>query len=591
MDTLTSALAAADEAALTALANKGIYKRACKDIEQTELVCTRQADCAEVQLGGETVTVRVPLTESKCSCVSRTVCRHIIGAILMLRNAIPPEDAAADSVPAAEIPEVQPEAPEPPPRIPEVPAKKAAKPAAKAPDMRAAAACAEDALTLIGELLIRGLVRFSDGTPDAFDAAAVRCHALRMADAERVLRDIGVRLRDCLAHRSSFRTGDLTRRICEAVRMLEHLTSQNASPDDLGVFKQRYDDVYERLVLLPVGQRALTTGEYAGNLYYFLDSERGQFLTFSDLRPVFYEKRAQHAAPARPWGLNVPIGKMMKKQMTLQNAKCSGRQLSSSQETQLLSHTDAKLDCEAVRGLIIRDFRQIAVQCAEQDAQTEQLFFVQPERCLECRFDKHAQQMMILLEDACGNAVYVKVKYRAEVKTFVGQIETIGKRMLEHPEIRYTWLVSAYIENGELILFPIEAYDFIRPVTKPEIPLPAHFGDLSHGYYADHILTLMQRIRAQMDLTFECGLHAGASENTELTETCGQYGMEGLRGLTASFLQKAAAYRHSMAAGCRNVLSAMAELESYLAAAEQLLNTVSALYQMKGKQNHALHTE
>ena len=88
MNELTKALSLADEDFLISLANKGIYKRAGKDIEGISPEITDNGNSAEVKIGGETVTVKVPLTDCKCTCVSRTVCRHIIGALLIMKNTI-----------------------------------------------------------------------------------------------------------------------------------------------------------------------------------------------------------------------------------------------------------------------------------------------------------------------------------------------------------------------------------------------------------------------------------------------------------------------------------------------------------------------
>ena len=88
MEKLKKALLFADENFLISLSNKGTYKRACKDIEQETPDFDLNEDSATVRTGGETCTICVPLAESKCTCVSRGICRHIVGAIITLRNNI-----------------------------------------------------------------------------------------------------------------------------------------------------------------------------------------------------------------------------------------------------------------------------------------------------------------------------------------------------------------------------------------------------------------------------------------------------------------------------------------------------------------------
>ncbi|MBQ8011945.1 MAG: hypothetical protein IJ265_10355, partial [Oscillospiraceae bacterium] len=92
MEELKTALAAADEAYLTGMSNKGLYKRACKDIDGAQVEAEYDGNTAKVSLCGETCTITAPLWESKCSCPSRSVCRHIIGAVLWLKQQLS-EDA------------------------------------------------------------------------------------------------------------------------------------------------------------------------------------------------------------------------------------------------------------------------------------------------------------------------------------------------------------------------------------------------------------------------------------------------------------------------------------------------------------------
>lgn len=77
-------LAQIDDEYLVGLANKGIVKRAYKDREETAIEIVKLDEEVEIKVGGETVLIRYPLGESKCSCPSRSICRHIVLAILVL---------------------------------------------------------------------------------------------------------------------------------------------------------------------------------------------------------------------------------------------------------------------------------------------------------------------------------------------------------------------------------------------------------------------------------------------------------------------------------------------------------------------------
>ena len=79
-------LAAANDDYLAGLCNKGTVKRAYKELAEVQTEIRQQEDGFEVQVGEETCQICLPLGDSKCSCVSRSICKHIIIAILKVRE-------------------------------------------------------------------------------------------------------------------------------------------------------------------------------------------------------------------------------------------------------------------------------------------------------------------------------------------------------------------------------------------------------------------------------------------------------------------------------------------------------------------------
>lgn len=104
MDEWRERLAGIDDDYLIGISNKGIVKRAYKDMEEGRLMeegpSVEEENSMEgaaagigalgeevvVKVGAETVTVRFPLGESKCTCPSRSICRHVVHGILILRE-------------------------------------------------------------------------------------------------------------------------------------------------------------------------------------------------------------------------------------------------------------------------------------------------------------------------------------------------------------------------------------------------------------------------------------------------------------------------------------------------------------------------
>ena len=76
-------VAYANEDFLVTLANKGLYKRALKDLETTgriELIGSTQL---QVVLDDVTVTLHESVAQSTCTCPSKTICKHVLMAVLV----------------------------------------------------------------------------------------------------------------------------------------------------------------------------------------------------------------------------------------------------------------------------------------------------------------------------------------------------------------------------------------------------------------------------------------------------------------------------------------------------------------------------
>ncbi len=76
-----------DDDYLVGLSNKGIVKRSYKDLADATIAITETAECIEISLEDVSCKLYVPLGDSKCSCPSRSMCKHIVmGAIAVKRR-------------------------------------------------------------------------------------------------------------------------------------------------------------------------------------------------------------------------------------------------------------------------------------------------------------------------------------------------------------------------------------------------------------------------------------------------------------------------------------------------------------------------
>jgi len=102
-------LAAFDDDALAALANKGLLRRAAKDLEKAApTVAEATADALVLAVGEHRVRLdRGGPAQAKCSCPATTTCQHVLTAVLALQRAPAADDdpaAGAASVPTSDGP-------------------------------------------------------------------------------------------------------------------------------------------------------------------------------------------------------------------------------------------------------------------------------------------------------------------------------------------------------------------------------------------------------------------------------------------------------------------------------------------------------
>ena len=92
MDTLKALIKNVDEDYLIGLSNKGTVKRAAKDLEKESPQLAWEDGEAKVTLKEECCTLRSPLGESGCTCPSHSICRHIITAVLWMKQELAKEE-------------------------------------------------------------------------------------------------------------------------------------------------------------------------------------------------------------------------------------------------------------------------------------------------------------------------------------------------------------------------------------------------------------------------------------------------------------------------------------------------------------------
>ena len=560
MEALKNMLLQVDDEYLTGLCNKGTVKRAYKDLDQEKPSAVWQETETEVTLKEAVCRIRMPLGESTCTCPSRSICRHIITAILYLKKN-QPEDEKEEKAPpktaeesqeilfgkealkqaleqeiieypieklkracgnkryrelldylhAGEQPQIQ-EGTIITVKVPwEDTAVKLLSPlefstctcksrelcSHKAQaillfqlhrkavtleqlkrltesneewnhqELAQAAASIKEGIRLH---LMTGLSRLSPEAAESMERLAVISHGAGLAAFETSLRKIASEYRLYFERSQAFRTEGLLEQLLTLYQMaesLEHTKDSEKLRTLAGSFRDTYRPV-SRLHLTAMGSRSFhsKTG-YEGEIYYFLEPEKGSFYTWTDARPVFYEGVRRRPLGGgeqawAPWGLNCSREQMMDLEFYLTHAKAAaGGKLSVSQETKSEIVGIRDFGSDEIRKAVFWDYEKLLENCfgaCGQEEEGERLVLAGAFHCQEGNFDTVHQRFSMDISDGKGRKITVAVAYSKEEKLTIRVLERLSERLKKETDQTLVFFGIPYLEQGKLCLYPIEVF-------------------------------------------------------------------------------------------------------------------------------------
>ena len=618
MGELMNVIKTADDEYLTGLTNKGTVKRAYKDMETSEISAEYGESEIIVNVGGEKCTIKNPLAESKCSCPSRSICRHIITAILWLKGNVQeevkeaeikqPDKALTDELSSyplkvlekamkkkyyteflqkAEkgiLPEIE-ESGIISVKIDDMTVRliepleysscschskdlcshkaaailawqikhkivvpKIEKTISVEIDFTKAQDTAEYALKFLSGILSDGLVRLSEDMAEHAETVAVMCHNARLADSERQIREIGSRLEKYISHSPEFNAEKLYFLVMESIALLKKILNCESAKEISkysGEFKAEYI-LCEDMELIPVTYRHFSAPDYEGNIYYFVNKDvnsENQFLTFSTVRPKFYENsRTRSSYSSAVWGLTGNMADIMKNEIRLKKPKVANGKLSSSNDTtaEILDKRD--MNTSAIGRKLYTDFAKMMYETFSKKAENEndRLIFIAADKCISSEFDEITQSQKILLEDRYKNRLYLKARYSNESSDIIDRLEKIGRIMIANPGIKYVVFGSTYIENGRCYIYPIAVFDDIY-VSRAGSQM-SFFSESSGAYR--FFSELFENVQNMLGDVIQCGinsfdLYTQISDNADESKKMGLLELGGmLERLSESFKAK-----------------------------------------------------
>jgi hypothetical protein len=104
LERIRSAAALLDDDALAALANRGLVRRARKDLElQPPKLVGEAGERVVLEVEGSRVAVDERFASSTCTCPASGICRHILGAIMFLATQLPAAPTATTTTAEGEV--------------------------------------------------------------------------------------------------------------------------------------------------------------------------------------------------------------------------------------------------------------------------------------------------------------------------------------------------------------------------------------------------------------------------------------------------------------------------------------------------------
>lgn len=521
-------------------------------IEESSIVTVSLAD------EGMTVKLLVPPEYSTCSCHKKELCVHKGEA--MIRYQLAKKKITIDDI--ADIIANEDE---------------------QGFDYEAVSLLADKIMDMLGEIISTGLARISPEHMESCERFAIMCHNLRLAEPEKKFRGFSDQLKLYFNRHASFRVERLLSDIAYIYGDMKRISKPDAKAlsEIAGRLRTEYA-ASKPLNLIGMGYRYFKSGAgYEGITVYFIEEHTGRFYTYTSARPMYYEnKRTKKMTEkeAAPWGLPFSLEQLAQSRIHLSKCKVNSEgRLSSSQETVAEYVGVRTFDAEGIRKNSFYDFAGMFQKKFSPDWEKymeERLVLVYPEAIENAFFDNIRQQFFMLLKDSNGKYLKVRIAYSPEESYNIRYLERIYKHISDGKRKPACFLGTVYINDGELMLYPIEYYgDITRDKARDETGHKTDedkkakygktdmenkntdneaddYGSSSGGTSYKGIREQLDNCRNLMTHVFQSGMQAVSgqtiSDIKKNAVTAMQYGMEKLSHMLNTLASAMEDRKHSM---------------------------------------------
>ena len=349
-------------------------------------------------------------------------------------------------------------------------------------DMEQVHEAASQMRTVLEELFDTGLSRTADDVTERMERLAVISHNAKLANFESDWRSLQDSYQKYMKRVATLGIQNLMRQITRLYRNVERLAqAQNALEVSAlaGVFRSEYTPALDLDLVGIALEHFVSKSGYEGDTVYFLEETTKRWYTYTQARPVFYEKEqslyyygGQRYTQETPWGLPVPFRELAACQFHLEHAKSDSRgRLSSSKETKgrLIRERDSKnpLTEQLLGKWYYRDFAQLfqemfcaareagaeeADHSSEEEAAQTKLVILRPSSCDPAVFSDTEQKLRMKLYDEAGKAVVIEITYSKDEAEGIRYLEKITDENLP------CFFGKIYLQDGRIKLYPIAVF-------------------------------------------------------------------------------------------------------------------------------------
>ncbi|MGL4773493.1 MAG: hypothetical protein ACRC2K_08030 [Clostridium sp.] len=432
------------------LCNKGIYKRSLKEMENQEF----KVDWDEERIYVSSEEFSVELNEEpksfKCTCPSRSICKHVLMAYLYLsKNKV----SIFGEVENSKV---------------EIPLQIESQYVKRKEDNKKSKEVVNEnsynntikTLVIIRDMIFNlynsGLGKCQSGILRELEQGAILCKGLSLSSIEKDIRVVINEVERYLEKSQSFDFHNYFEVITKLpLKINKLLTISEEEFFNSLKNKNDYNTSFNGELLSVGGEYFKTKSGFEGATVYFYSKESEKILTFTNVRPTIYESSGISEKllweMGAPWNIGGTIKGLSSHKIILKNGLISeDNRISTSKESsgELLSKLRGKDIIELVK--FIDNFNNITFKFEEVTYN-----FLKASEYENLVHNRINGTLEISIKDKLNKKVILKIKKESHNQRSIEKLE----RIYNSNGLPLYVLCKTYVVEGDIILFPISFFD------------------------------------------------------------------------------------------------------------------------------------